>query len=183
MTHQLTKVQRKYPRTFELSHFNKGPLSWLSDKTMGRNGMGDDPQTFWDNVLWTDESKVKLCGRQGPCYIWCNQRIPQKGCISMLYGQAWRWKCNAVVMLSCFRARMTCYNWGKHEFQSIPENPEGERTVLSLWVEAHVQLDYAARHRFQESLPENGSKGIQCGLVKIWTWTSPYDQGINTFSH
>ncbi|RXM34592.1 Pleiotrophin [Acipenser ruthenus] len=30
----------------------------------------DDPQEFWNNVLWTDESKVELFGRHGPRYVW-----------------------------------------------------------------------------------------------------------------
>ena len=30
----------------------------------------DHPQDFWDKILWTDESKVELFGRQGSGYIW-----------------------------------------------------------------------------------------------------------------
>ncbi len=30
----------------------------------------DDPQEFWNNVLWTDKSKVELFGRHGPRYVW-----------------------------------------------------------------------------------------------------------------
>lgn len=30
----------------------------------------DDPQDFWDNVLWTDYLKVELFGRHGSSYIW-----------------------------------------------------------------------------------------------------------------
>ena len=30
----------------------------------------DDPQDFWDNILWTDETKVELFGRCVSKYIW-----------------------------------------------------------------------------------------------------------------
>lgn len=30
----------------------------------------DHPQSFWNNVLWTDESKVELFGRNASRYIW-----------------------------------------------------------------------------------------------------------------
>ncbi len=30
----------------------------------------DYPQDFWANILWTDETKVKLFGRCVSCYIW-----------------------------------------------------------------------------------------------------------------
>ena len=30
----------------------------------------DDPQDFWDNILWTDKTKVELFGRCASCYIW-----------------------------------------------------------------------------------------------------------------
>ena len=31
----------------------------------------DDPQDFWENILWTDETKVELFGRCASRYIWC----------------------------------------------------------------------------------------------------------------
>lgn len=58
-------------------------------------------------------------------------RIPLKSCISMLYSQAWRWKCNAVVMLCCFLVRVSCCNWGKCEFQRILKDKDtGLRSSL-----------------------------------------------------
>ncbi len=30
----------------------------------------DDPQDFWENTLWTDETKVELFGRSVSHYIW-----------------------------------------------------------------------------------------------------------------
>ena len=30
----------------------------------------DHSEDFWDKILWTDESKVELFGRQGSGYIW-----------------------------------------------------------------------------------------------------------------
>ncbi len=30
----------------------------------------DDPQDFWENTLWTDETKVELFGRRVSHYIW-----------------------------------------------------------------------------------------------------------------
>ncbi len=29
------------------------------------------PQDFWENILWTDETKAELFGRCVSCYIWC----------------------------------------------------------------------------------------------------------------
>lgn len=40
----------------DLSHICQKPL--------------DDPQVFWDDVLWNDESKVELIARHSSCYIW-----------------------------------------------------------------------------------------------------------------
>lgn len=31
----------------------------------------DDPQDFWENILWTDKTKVELLGRSESCYIQC----------------------------------------------------------------------------------------------------------------
>lgn len=40
--------------------------------------------------------------------------------------------CDVVATLCCFRAKVTCRNWGKHEFHSACENPE-EIIRLSVW--------------------------------------------------
>lgn len=38
-----------------------------------------DAHTFWDNVLWTDDSKVEMFEKQGSHYIWHTpNRIQQK---------------------------------------------------------------------------------------------------------
>ena len=40
----------------------------------------NDPEDFWENILWMDKSRVELSGRCASCYIWCkiNTAIQKK---------------------------------------------------------------------------------------------------------
>ncbi|KAF7643573.1 hypothetical protein LDENG_00237070, partial [Lucifuga dentata] len=33
----------------------------------------DTPQHYWENVLWTDETKVELLGKNTQHYVWCEK--------------------------------------------------------------------------------------------------------------
>ncbi|KAK3574095.1 hypothetical protein QTP86_002852 [Hemibagrus guttatus] len=35
----------------------------------------DDPQDFWENTLWTNETKIELFGRSVSHYVWCKSNI------------------------------------------------------------------------------------------------------------
>lgn len=51
----------------------------------------DDPQAFWDNVLWTDGSKVELFERHGSRYIWrkVNNALHNKNIIPNMVVVVW----------------------------------------------------------------------------------------------
>ncbi len=92
----------------------------------------DYPQDFWANILWTDETKVKLFGRCVSRYIRSktNTAFHNKNIIPTIkYG-------GGNVLLCSFRTWMTCQNWWKHEFCMLSENPEGECPTVSLWPQA-----------------------------------------------
>uniref|UniRef100_A0AAR2LJV0 Transposase n=1 Tax=Pygocentrus nattereri TaxID=42514 RepID=A0AAR2LJV0_PYGNA len=61
----------------------------------------DDPQHFWENILWTDETKVELFGRCVSHYIWCkrNTAFRKKNIIPTVKyggGSVMVWGCFAV---------------------------------------------------------------------------------------
>ena len=40
----------------------------------------DKDQDFWNNVLWTDESKTELFGHQNRGHVWRKPNTPFQGC-------------------------------------------------------------------------------------------------------
>lgn len=60
----------------------------------------DNPQAFGDNILWTDQSKVKLCGSHESFYIWCkaNTEFYNKNTIGSVKHGAW--SCDGVGTLN-----------------------------------------------------------------------------------
>ncbi len=85
----------------------------------------DDPQDFWENTLWTDETKVELFGRCVSKYI-CrksNTAFQKKNIIpTVKYGgdssvMVWGW------FAASGPGRLD--KW-KHEFCCLPKNPEGQ---------------------------------------------------------
>uniref|UniRef100_A0A9J7YNC4 Transposase Tc1-like domain-containing protein n=1 Tax=Cyprinus carpio carpio TaxID=630221 RepID=A0A9J7YNC4_CYPCA len=61
----------------------------------------DDPQDFWENTMWTDETKVELFGRCVSHYVWCksNTAFQKKNIIpTVKYGGG------SVMVWDCFAA-------------------------------------------------------------------------------
>ncbi|KAK3510401.1 hypothetical protein QTP70_005894 [Hemibagrus guttatus] len=61
----------------------------------------DDPQDFWENTLWTDETKIKLFGRSVSHYVWrkSNTAFQKKNIIpTVKYGGG------SVMVWGCFAA-------------------------------------------------------------------------------
>ncbi|KAK3532293.1 hypothetical protein QTP86_016075, partial [Hemibagrus guttatus] len=61
----------------------------------------DDPQDFWENTLWTDETKIELFGRSVSHYVWCksNTAFQKKNMIpTVKYGGG------SVMVWGCFAA-------------------------------------------------------------------------------
>ncbi len=97
----------------------------------------DDPQDFWENTLWTDETKVELFGRCVSHYIWrkSNTAFQKKNIIpTVKYGggsvMVWGWK--------------TCCDKWNHEFCCLPKNPEGQCPAICSWPQAEANLGSAA---------------------------------------
>ncbi len=85
----------RVPRRKPLSKKNiKAPLSFARKHL-------DDPQDFWENTLWTDETKVELFGRCVSHYIWrkSNTAFQKKNIIpTVKYGGG------SVMVWGCFAA-------------------------------------------------------------------------------
>ncbi len=86
----------------------------------------DDPQYFWENTLWTDETKVELFGRCVSHYIWrkSNTAFQKKNIIpTVKYGAG------SVMIWGCFAAsgpgRLAVIN-GTMNSAVYQKNPEGQ---------------------------------------------------------
>uniref|UniRef100_A0A8C2KBE1 Transposase Tc1-like domain-containing protein n=1 Tax=Cyprinus carpio TaxID=7962 RepID=A0A8C2KBE1_CYPCA len=101
-------------------------------KRLGKNGLRkplkqlDDPQDFWENTRWTDETKVELFGRCVFHYVWCksNTAFQKKNIIpTVKYGGG------SVMVWGCFAAsgpgRLAVIN-GTMNSAVYQKNPEGE---------------------------------------------------------
>lgn len=106
------------------------------------------PQVFWGNILWTDESKVKLFERHGSCYIWCSLKRTQH---STKKKTVW-----LSGLFCCFKTWRTCYTLltmisALHQ-KILKEN--GCLSVCEVWAQEH--LDYAV--------------GQWCNTLKMTQW-------------
>ncbi len=101
----------------------------------------DDPQDFWENTLWTDETKVELFGRCASHYIWrkSNSVSEKAHHKTVKYGLG---------LFCCFRTWKTCCDKRNHEFCCLPKHPEEQCPVQNLklkrtWV---LQQDNDPKH-------------------------------------
>uniref|UniRef100_A0A8C5LRU1 Transposase n=1 Tax=Leptobrachium leishanense TaxID=445787 RepID=A0A8C5LRU1_9ANUR len=80
----------------------------------------DKPQTFWDSVLWTDETKLELFGPMDQRYVWRrkNKAYEEKNTLpTVKHGRG----VNHALGLFCFcryREASACARY--HEFSSVP---------------------------------------------------------------
>lgn len=128
----------------------------------------DDPQDFWDNILWTDETKVELFGRCVSHYIWRkrNTAFQKKNIIpTVKYGGG------SVMVWGCFAAsgpgRLAVINGTMNSavYQEIlKENVRPSVRVLKLkrtWV---LQQDNDPKHTSKsttEWLKKNKMKTLE----------------------
>ena len=100
----------------------------------------DDPQDFWENILWTDETKVELFARCVSRYTRSKTNTAFQKKKHYTDSQTWWWWCDGLGLLCCFRTRTTCRNWFNHEFCSSQEHLGGECPAISLWPSAQAHL-------------------------------------------
>lgn len=72
---------RKRLHKFDLHGRHGRRKSWLSEKNMKTRLKldrvnGDKDQDFWNNVLWTDESKIEFFGQQDRGHVWRKRNSP-----------------------------------------------------------------------------------------------------------
>ncbi len=131
----------------------------------------DDPEDFWENTLWTDETKVELFGRCVSHYIWrkSNTAFQKKNIIPTV-------KCGGSVMVwGCFAAsglgRLAVINGTMNSavYQKIlKDNVRPSVRDLKLkrtWsmIQTHQQI-----HLWMAEEKQN--ERLWSGLVKVLTW-------------
>ena len=69
----------------------------------------DKPQSFWENVLWTDETKLELFGRSHQLYVrrWKNEAYKEKSTVPTVKhggGSVMFWGCFAASDTGCLES-------------------------------------------------------------------------------
>jgi hypothetical protein len=82
----------------------------------------DVPQRYWHNILWTDETKVVLFGKNTQHYVW-----RKKGTAHQHHGLG---------LLCYLRAWTACYHQRKNEFPSLSRHFTGECKAVCPPIEA-----------------------------------------------
>ncbi len=136
----------------------------------------DDPQDFWENTLWTDETKVELFGRCVSHYIWrkSNTAFQKKNIIpTVKYGDG------SVMVWGCFAAsgpgRLAAINGTMDSavYQKIlKDNVRPSVRDLKLkrtWV---LQQDNDPKHTIKSTSEwlKKTKWRLWSGLVKVLTW-------------
>ncbi len=65
----------------------------------------DDPEEDWENVIWSDETKIELFGKNSTCRV--------------TYCDAWGWKHHALGLFFCKGTRTTDLCKGKNEWGHV----------------------------------------------------------------
>ncbi|KAK3528808.1 hypothetical protein QTP70_011595 [Hemibagrus guttatus] len=89
-----------HPGGHKRPHNNIQRTAGLSVLSFARKHL-DDPQDFWENTLWTDETKIELFGRSVSHYVWrkSNTAFQKKNIIpTVKYGGG------SVMVWGCFAA-------------------------------------------------------------------------------
>ncbi|KAK3509610.1 hypothetical protein QTP70_006816 [Hemibagrus guttatus] len=131
----------------------------------------DDPQDFWENTLWTDETKMEHFGRSVSHYVWCksNTAFEKKNIIpTVKYGGS------SVMVWGCFAAsgpgRLTVINGTMNSavYQKIlKENVRPSVCDLKLkrtWV---LQQDNDPKHTSKST-----SEWLKKNKMKTLEWPS-----------
>ncbi len=77
----------------------------------------DDPEEDWENVIWSDETKIELIGKNSTCRVWRrkNAELHPKN----TYCEAWGWKHHALGLFFCKGTRTTDLCKGKNEWGHV----------------------------------------------------------------
>ena len=67
----------------------------------------DDPAEEWEKVMWSDETKIELCGLNSTRRVWRKKKDEYKPKNTIPPSQAWRWKHHSLGMLFCKGDRTT----------------------------------------------------------------------------
>src|SRR4029434_2093987 len=70
----------------------------------------DKPVKYWENIVWSDESKIKLFGHNAH-HVW------KRNCTD---NEVWRWEHHVVGLLFSIRYWQTSHNRRKDEWKNVP---------------------------------------------------------------
>ena len=65
----------------------------------------DDPEEDWENIMWSDETKIELFGKNSTCRVWRKKNAELQE--HHIYCEAWRWTHHALGLFFCKGDRMT----------------------------------------------------------------------------
>ena len=126
----------------------------------------DVPQRCWQNILWTDETKVVLFGRNTQQYVWRKKGTahqPQPNC------KVWWRERRGFGLLCCLRAWTACYHRRKNAFPSVSRHFAGECKAICPPIEAQQKLGDAAKTTTQNTEVNQQQNGFNRRKYAFWS--------------
>uniref|UniRef100_A0AAZ3PS76 Transposase Tc1-like domain-containing protein n=1 Tax=Oncorhynchus tshawytscha TaxID=74940 RepID=A0AAZ3PS76_ONCTS len=120
----------------------KKPLLQIRHKKARRwfaTAHGDKDDTFWRNVLWSDEKKIELFGHHDHCYVWKKKGEACKP-KNTIPTEARGWQHHVVGVLCCRRDWCTSQNRWHHEGVKLCGYIEATSQDISQEVKAWSQM-------------------------------------------
>ncbi len=118
----------------------------------------DDPEEDWENVIWSDETKIELFGKSST-----SPQLEEKECWvaskeDHTYCEAWGWKHHALGLFFCKGTRTTDLCKGKNEWGHVSWHFEWKPPSISKGIEDETWLGLSAWQWSQTHRP--GNEGV-----------------------
>ena len=106
------------------SHYSKKPtLSPVWGMQKNHSGYSE---AMWQNVLWSDETKMELFGLNAKRYVWRKPNTAHHPNYTTLLREAWWWQHHVMGMFLISKDRGTCQDRRENGWSKIQKNPRGK---------------------------------------------------------